>query len=161
MFIPVNFAHFLIQASVDNGEPSPANKATIEQLEQEKRVLVNNISDLENELNDHKRKNLDWEHRFESEVSSLRNSIRQTEAKYSEVTATPPKVISLTFSLSLQLVFWLCKYKSFENTCSLQGEGLAGNLFVELAYRKYVNTVKALLGPRGAYLILDTPEVDL
>eukprot|EP00112_Aurelia_sp_Birch-Aquarium-sp1_P022068 Seg61.8 transcript_id=Seg61.8/GoldUCD/mRNA.D3Y31 product="Kinesin-like protein KIFC3" protein_id=Seg61.8/GoldUCD/D3Y31 len=82
--------------SVDQGEPTPANKATIEQLEQEKTVLVNNISDLENELSDHKRKNLDWEHRFESEVSSLRNSIRQTEAKYSEVTSTPPKVIVKT-----------------------------------------------------------------
>ena len=63
----------------------------IKQLENEKHVLNNNVSELEQELVDHKRKNLDWEHRFETEVSVLRNTIRQTEAKYTNMAATPPK----------------------------------------------------------------------
>ena len=57
---------------------------------------MSNLSDMENELNDHKKRNLEWEHRFESEVSVLRSNIRQTEAKFQEVAATPPKVSNLT-----------------------------------------------------------------
>lgn len=78
---------------MDNGEPTLERKETVEKLEKENQLLLNNISDMENELNDHKKKNLEWEHRFEHEVSSLRNSIRQTEAKYSQAVATPPKVV--------------------------------------------------------------------
>ena len=78
---------------MDNGEVSLEKKETIEKLEKENKLLMNNLSDMENELNNHKKKNLEWEHRFEDEVSSLRNSIRQTEAKYSQAAATPPKVI--------------------------------------------------------------------
>ena len=77
---------------MDNGEPSQGNKETIAKLENENKVLLNNLSDMESELNDHKKKNLDWEHKFEHEVSSLKSSIRQTEAKYAQAAATPPKV---------------------------------------------------------------------
>ena len=77
---------------MDSGEQSLGNRETIDKLEKENRVLLNNLGDMEIELNDHKKKNLDWEHKFEHEVSSLRNSIRQTEAKYAQAAATPPKV---------------------------------------------------------------------
>ena len=82
-----------------NGEQTPRNKEAVEKLEKENRILLNNLSDMESELNDHKKKNLDWEHKFEHEVSSLRNSIRQTEAKYAQAAATPPKVILVCFRL--------------------------------------------------------------
>eukprot|EP00795_Rhopilema_esculentum_P001813 gene1813-16303_t len=85
-----------LKISAGNGGPSFQDNATIEQLEKEKRVLMSNLSDMENELNDHKKRNLEWEHRFESEVSVLRSNIRQTEAKFQEVAATPPKVIYKT-----------------------------------------------------------------
>ena len=83
---------------MDNGEPSQMNKETIAKLESENKVLLNNLSDMEVELNDHKKRNLDWEHKFEHEVSSLKSSIRQTEAKYAQAAATPPKVAQFLWS---------------------------------------------------------------
>jgi len=85
-----------LKTLMDNGEPSQGNKETIAKLENENKVLLNNLSDMESELNDHKKKNLDWEHKFEHEVSSLKSSIRQTEAKYAQAAATPPKTIVKT-----------------------------------------------------------------
>ncbi len=84
-------------------------KSTIQNLEKEKQLLLDNIKTMEDELSDHKRKNQDWEHRFESEVSSLRKSIKQTEAKYNDVTSAPPKV-SIPFTLHTGLLLVLNHY---------------------------------------------------
>ena len=58
---------------MDNVEPSPVSKI---------------LRDMESELNYHKKRNLDMEH----EASSLKNSIRQAEARYALADAAPPKV---------------------------------------------------------------------